>query len=484
MLSFIISLYSISSFFVITDSISINYRLNFTRKLDSLQNSKNLEAGLIGVSIRNCKTNETVIDFNGKKALRPASTLKLITTATAFAILGENFRYETNLDYSGTIRNDTLFGNLIIKGSGDPTLGSWRFDKTLNYSRLFYDWATKIQKLNVKVITGNVLANSSIFTDNSMPETWQWGDIGNYYGASSFGININENLFKAHFKTGKTSSQNSNLFQIEPNLPDYDIINEVVGDSNTNNDDVLFFSSPLGNVISAKGKLPLNCENFVVKGSIPNPPDLTTHLLKNMLGKLNISVLNQKKISKNYNLINIAKVKSPSLFEICQQTNYESINLYAESLIKTIGTINQKSGNSENGVETLKKYWQSKSLNLSDLYMKDGSGLSTVDAISPNTMTSILAVVSNESYFTAFHQGIPVLGLDGTVKNISKNKSFAKNFSVKSGTIEKVKSFAGYYKNKNGELMSFSIIANQFNGSGGAMGRELSKLFEDMYELE
>lgn len=483
MLSFIISLISLFSFCVKTDSVSTNYRTNFTQKLDSLQNSKNLEAGMIGVSIRKCKTNENIINFNGKKALRPASTLKLLTTATAFATLGENFRYETNLDYSGTIRNDTLFGNIIIKGSGDPTLGSWRFDETLDYSRLFYDWATKIKNLNVKVIIGNVIANSSVFDDNSVPNTWQWGDIGNYYGASGFGININENLFKAHFKTGKISNQNSNLYLIEPNIPDFDIINEVVGDKDTHGDNVLFFSSPIGNVISAKGKLPINRENFIVKGSIPNPPDLVTHLLKNMLGKLNVSILNQKKVFENTSLTNILKVKSPSLFEICLQTNFDSINLYAECLLKTIATTNNKSGNTENGVEVLKKYWQSKSLNLNDLYMKDGSGLSTVDAISPNTMSEILALVSKESYFTAFHQGIPVVGLDGTMKNILKNKSFAKKFSVKSGTIEKVKSFAGYFKNKKGELMSFSIIANQFNGSESAMSRELVKLFEDMYEI-
>lgn len=307
--------------------------------------------------------------------------------------------------------------------------------------------------------------------------------MGNYFGAAAFGININENLFRAHFKTEKTDNANSNLYLIEPNLLDYDIINEVVGDRGTSSDDVLFFSSPLSNVISAKGKLPVNRSNFVVKGSIPNPPDLVTHLLKNTLAKLNIMVLNKENYP-NLNPITIAKVKSPSLFEICIATNFESINLYAEALLKAISINNLGQANTENGISALKKYWQDKSLDINGLYMKDGSGLSIVNSISPNTMSDILAMQSKEKSFTSFHQSIAVLGQEGTVKNIGKNRNYAPNFSVKTGTIEKVKAYAGYFKNIKGQLMSFSIMANQFEGSSAAMGRQLTKLFEQMYELE
>ena len=97
---------------------------------------------------------------------------------------------------------------------------------------------------------------------------------------------------------------------------------------------------------------------------------------------------------------------------------------------------------------------------------------------------TILAAASKETFFTAFHQGIAVLGKEGTVKNIYKNEKWAENFNVKTGTIEKSKAFAGYFTSKKGELMSFSIIANQFEGSESGMSRELVKLFEDMWKLE
>ncbi len=466
------------------DSASSNYRNFFIQKIDSLQNTKMLENGILGISIKNCKTGEKIIGYNETKSLRPASTLKLVTTATALGLLGEKFRYQTALEYTGIIKNDTLFGNIIIKGSGDPTLGSWRFDETLDYSRLMLNWATKIKELNIKVITGNVIANANIFSDNEVPETWQWGDIGNYYGAASFGLNINENLFKAHFKTNKYTGDNSNLFKIEPNLTDFQIINSVIGDKETNSDDVYLYSSPLGNSILAKGKLPLNREDFIVKGSLSDPPNLAAKLLKNALNKIEVAVLNRDKNNQNIDSTIIIIIKSPSLFEICLNTNYESINLYAESLLKTIAQSAGKTQNTKNGIETLENYWKSKSLNLKGLYMKDGSGLSTSNAITPANMTDILTAASNETFFDAFHQGIAVLGKDGSVKNIAKNKPWANNFRIKTGTIEKVKSFAGYFNNKKGELMAFSIMANQFEGSESGMSRELVTLFEDMWGLE
>lgn len=143
----VLGLLSFLNLFTKSDSTTQKSRELFSKKLDSLQQSKTLESGFLGVSIRNCSNQENIIDFNGKKALKPASTLKLVTTATALGILGESYRFETTLGYTGQIRGDTLFGNIIIKGGGDPTLGSWRFDETLDYSRLFLDWATLVSCL-------------------------------------------------------------------------------------------------------------------------------------------------------------------------------------------------------------------------------------------------------------------------------------------------------------------------------------------------
>ncbi len=467
-----------------SDSLSAAYRQKFVLKVDSLQNSKILENGILALSVKKCKTGQNIVQYNSNKAVRPASTLKLLTTATAFGILGEKFRYQTTLEYQGQIKSDTLFGDILVRGSGDPTLGSWRFDETLDYSRQILHWANDIKNLNVKVITGNILAKADRFSENIVPDTWQWGDMGNYFGAAAFGVNINENMFKAHFKTNRKTDGNTEIIRIEPFLAEIEIKNQVVSDKNTNGDDVLFYSAPYSENIIATGKLPLGREDFVVKGSLPNPPLLATQLLKNALSKLEIQVKNMQKYDLGLNSIIINKVYSPSLLEICTLTNYESINLYAESLLKTIVKSKTNNISTKDGIDAVYDFWKAKGLNMKELYMKDGSGLSYVNAVTANFMTDVLSKSSSEPFYTAFLQSLPILGQDGTMKNIAKNKPWAKNFSVKSGTVEKVKAFAGYFTNKNGELMAFSIMANQFEGRESAMSRELTKLFEDMWYLE
>jgi serine-type D-Ala-D-Ala carboxypeptidase/endopeptidase (penicillin-binding protein 4) len=470
--------------FSFIDSLSTHYREFLWAKIDSLAQTKTLENGMLSVSIIKCKTGEKVIQYNDNKLLRPASTLKLITTATALGVLGENFRYKTDLEYNGIIRNDTLIGNLIIKGSGDPTLGSWRFDETLDYSRQILHWAEDIQKLKIKVIVGEILVNSSIFSENIVPETWQWGDLGNYYGAAAFGLNLNENQVKFHFKTNRKSGENTEIFKTEPFLPDMEIRNKVLSDKNTFGDNVFLFSAPYTHIISAEGKLPIGRENFVVKGSMPDPAKLTVSLLKSTISKLGLQIIAAKNTNFKPTNFLINRVNSPSLLEICTLTNYESINLNAESLLKTIVKSKSNQITTADGVIQVNDFWKGKGLNMRELYMKDGSGLSTANAVSANFMADLLAKTSKEPFFTGFLQTIPIVGQDGTMKNIAKNKNWAKNFSVKSGTVEKVKAFAGYFTNENNELFSFSIMANQFEGSVSAMSRELTKLFEPMWYLK
>ncbi len=485
MLNFVSYLLLFCPYFTLTDSVSKAYTDYFYLKIDSLQKTENLQNGQLGLSIKKCKNFQTVFEYNSNKALKPASTLKLITTSTALAILGEKYSYQTFLEYSGAIRNDTLFGNIYIRGTGDPTLGSWRFPEKPKFEILFEKWAGEIKKLGVKVIAGNVIANSSYFMGNPIPDSWVWGDIGNYYGAGSFGLNINENQYRASFNTMAKSGEVATISFISPQLPDSELINSVVGNKDTKGDQVNFYSSPLNSTILVSGSLPNNRNDFGVKGSIPNPPELCTYLLKKAMGKIGIETLKKIKYESNFSENKIIVIeKSPSLFEICLNTNFESINLYAECLLKTIAANKSSYATTETGVEILINYWKDKGVDLKGFYIKDGSGLSVNDYITPNNMTSILAKASTEPYFDAFYQGIPVVGEDGTVKNITK-KSLAKgNFRAKSGTIEKVKSYAGYFTNKKGELMCFSIMANQFDSSESAMSRDLVKLFDWMVGLE
>nr|MCU0470050.1 D-alanyl-D-alanine carboxypeptidase [Arcicella sp.] len=199
------------------------------KKIDSLANSPFLENGFLGLSIKSVNSDKNLVEYNAKKSLVPASTMKLISSATALMAMGENFTYTTTLEYSGEIKDSVLIGNIFIKGSGDPSLGSWRFKNKPDYKHLTDIWAKKIKDLGIKEIKGRVFGDGSVFDENVVPDSWSWGDMGNYYGSGAYGLNINENLFWATFNPSKYLEA-APLVKTIPDLPYYGKINRVLTD--------------------------------------------------------------------------------------------------------------------------------------------------------------------------------------------------------------------------------------------------------------
>ncbi|PAC31182.1 hypothetical protein BWI92_10740 [Flectobacillus sp. BAB-3569] len=139
-----------------TDSLTLKWQTQVNRRLDSLSNSPFLQTGMVGMSVKSAKTGKSVISFQAKKSLAPASTMKLLSTATALMTLGDSFMYQTTLEYSGSIVDSVLNGNIYIKGNGDPSLGSWRFKNQPDYKQLLDAWAMKVKALGIKKSMGEL----------------------------------------------------------------------------------------------------------------------------------------------------------------------------------------------------------------------------------------------------------------------------------------------------------------------------------------
>src|SRR5579872_5093701 len=151
----------------------------------------------------NIKTGKVVMDENSDKSLMPASCVKAITTAAALQILGPEMRFQTDLEYDGTIDSEgTLQGNLYIRGGGDPCLGSDRIEGVLSWDKQIVCWADVVAKLGIKRIEGEVIGDSSRWEKALAPPCWMWGDLGNYYGAGASALTFHENLYTLTFKPG------------------------------------------------------------------------------------------------------------------------------------------------------------------------------------------------------------------------------------------------------------------------------------------
>nr|MCU0470652.1 D-alanyl-D-alanine carboxypeptidase/D-alanyl-D-alanine-endopeptidase [Arcicella sp.] len=283
------------------------------------------------------------------------------------------------------------------------------------------------------------------------------------------------------------------LVKTIPDLPYYGKINRVLTDKPNTGDQVNIYSTPYQDVLIMEGFVPAG-ENFSVKGSIPDPALFSAYFLHKKLEELNVKIAdsplswmeaNKKSInfSKPSQTIIIDSLLSPPLKDLARECNFQSINLYAETFLKTPSVLLNLGNSTDAAIKALKQIWQTKSVKLEGLKMKDGSGLSAANGITPNNMTDVLKTMFLEKSFDAFYESIPIVGVSGTVANLGKKSKAVGNVRAKSGSIDGVRAYAGYFTAKNGEMFCFSMMLNKYNSEYGSATRELEKLMIMMVDL-
>ncbi len=466
------------------------------RQIELFQESESVRHGTVALSVRRVQDGRELIGYNARLSLPSASTLKLITTATALSVLSPDFRYTTTLAYDGTIKDSVLTGNLYIQGTGDPSLGSWRFSGYPDVAALLKTWSAAVQKAGIKRVDGRVVGDGSLYADLTTPGTWPYGDLGNYYGAGLNALNINENLYRIFFRPGKTVGAPTAVLRTDPSVPFLMFQNLVTTDAPNTGDQVNIVGAPLQNQQWLTGKVPKDAPSneFSVKGSLPDPAFYAAYALQQQLLQNNISVTGQpvsvgggqsttvQAMSKR-TVLN--EYQSPLLTELVMQTNYQSINLYAEALLRTTALRLDKTVRTTDGsVDALVEYWKKKGVDLGGFRPHDGSGLSTTGSLTADNMTGILSRMAQESAFTAFYNTIPVVGQSGTVKWLARGTAAAGNVRAKSGSIEGVRAYAGYFTATDGERMAFCVLVNKITPDyNRAVTKELEKMFVGLVGL-
>ena len=486
-LTFVFILLSINTLSAQTkiDTVGLN-RLNGGLKALSL------DGGLVhanwGFCLMDPKTGKIVTDFDSERSLMPASSMKVVTTITALNLLGANYTYKTYIQYDGTISADSILnGNLYITGSGDPSLGSDRIDSAMRFDSLVIVWASKIKKAGIKKITGNIIADASAFEDYAVPGSWNWDDIGQYYGAGPYGLNVYENKYTLYYSSTKTTAKIDSIF---PQIDGLNVMNDVtVGGSS---DAAFIYGAPDNYSRYVVGTIPASRKQYTVDGSMPDPPLFLATELRNALDSIGVEVLKQPTtvyamqramMTINANRKNLFEYTSPPLSELIFHTNQKSINLYAEALLKTIGKEQLKDGSSKAGARAVEAYLLGQGFNLSGFNQDDGSGLSRLDFITPKQMCNLLLIESKQANFPVFKESLPIAGRTGTLKTIADNTVAEGKIFAKSGSMYKVRSYSGYVTTKSGELLSFCVIVNNYTCSSAEIREKLEKLMVWMVGL-
>ncbi len=426
----------------------------------------------ISILVNDLSTGKTVDSFRSKNAVVTASTMKVITTATALELFGANYKFETRLETDGTLAKDSVLkGNLYIRAGGDPTLGS---DKVGDKDFL-NQWVAVIRLAGINSIEGQIIVINDIFDNEVINRKWTWEDMGNYYASGIHGISYLDNTFRAYFKSGVVGSKTS-ILRTEPVI-DGLIIDNQVKSAAISSDNAYFFGAPFSNNRLVTGEIPANQTDFLVKADIPNPADVLVKQLKERLQVNGIKVLdkNFQDVLKLDNNRVIYTHFSPRLAEIINETNINSNNHFAEYLFKLIGTKPTLPATNKQAIENIRAFWKSKGLPVDQLFQADGSGLSPTNAVSAEFFVKLLTYMKTQSkYSKEFYESLAVSGESGTMKSFLDNTSLKSKVHAKSGTISGVKSYIGYIDN-NGKSLVFAILVNNFNGSS----REVTQKIEN-----
>lgn len=464
-------------------SAAQNQALEVQQKIAGWQTFPGLSTASIGFAVNDIQIGETLIKSTPQQSMVPASILKLVTTATALEVFGPDFRFQTTLAASGIIRNDTLFGDLQIIGGGDPTLGSTYFPENNHFME---DWIKAIQRKNIKVVSGNLVMDATIYELHTIPNTWIWEDIGNYYGAGASGISVYDNLYRIHLSSGKEEGMPTILGPINPIIPGLEIRNEVLS-SDINTDQAYVFGSPMEYNRVIRGTIPKNRSDFVINASMPDPAALLASQLREKLNSHGISICAETKFlkaSKNEgHAVVLSVIFSPALRDIIKVTNHESVNLFAEHLLKHLAYNDSGLGTTKDGCSFVMDFWKAKGLDITGFFMNDGSGLSRFNAMTAIQMVNILDYMKTKSAWSVdFYESLATVGL-GTL-TVLRNENFP-NYSLraKSGSMTRVRCLAGYLTTDSKRQLSYCIMLNNFSCSQGEAIRKIEEVLVELRKL-
>ncbi|MEJ7757999.1 MAG: D-alanyl-D-alanine carboxypeptidase/D-alanyl-D-alanine-endopeptidase [Gemmatimonadaceae bacterium] len=413
-----------------------------------------VRAGQFGVMIVSLTRGDTLLAYNAGTPLLPASTMKMLTSVAAFERLGPSYRFSTDVLYDGTIGTDgTLTGNLYLRGDGDPTLsGRYLRGGPGAPMQLLAD---QVAARGIKRVTGTVIGDATAFDNELIPQGWLSRYLQSGYAARVSGLSLNENLIWVTVVPGQGA-------KLEPATSAIPLVNNVRT--------VKGGGARLSIRRDRAGEITVS--GTIGSGSIPrryvyvveNPAPFTTGALRSALVAKGVAVDGAIQLGKTpQGATKLASVQSPTLDRIVAAMNRESINHYAELLLRNAarGPKRDIVGNAATSQALLRNIFATKiGADTMNLRVADGSGLSTLDRVTPRAMTQMLGFAHRAPWGPWFHSSLPVAGESELMRRRMRGGQAQGNLHAKTGTTNDVIALGGYVTAMNGEVMAFSFIYN------------------------
>ena len=458
-----------------------------------------------GVSLVDAATGATLYARNDGQYFEPASNAKLFTTATALALLGTGFTFDTRVVAEGTIdAAGTLHGDLRLIGGGDPTLSgrtypySGRTERSDDPLAGLGTLAAQVAASGIHAIDGPVLADDTLFTDERYGAGWSWDDLQWEYGAPVSALIVNDDVRYLTVTPGPTAGSpvTTSWLPDVPGLASGISLSATTSPRGTK-PALGVARLPDGSGLRVYGTIPANGAPMHLALSLEDPASFAGRAFAAALASHGVTlhggsapVHRAPEDTQSFTLAThaplvlhplapgagsltaassgrvVATRQSVPLSDIVTVTNKVSQNLHAEMLLRMLGRAEGDDGSSAQGARVVRSFMTTDAgIAPDDFLLYDGSGLSGNDLVTPRALTTLLRYTTTQPWWPVLRNSLPVAGMDGTLNG--RFPTLRGRIQAKTGTLGEVDALSGFLTTNSGRLVIFSILCNDHPGPGG-----------------
>jgi D-alanyl-D-alanine carboxypeptidase/D-alanyl-D-alanine-endopeptidase (penicillin-binding protein 4) len=431
------------------------------RSIDAVLDRPALAPAFWGVEVRDVRSGRVLYARNAEKNLKPASTLKIVTTAAALDAFGPQERLRTTVETSGRI--DALgrvVGDVYLVGGGDPNLsGRFHDDRP---TAPFEELAGQLVAAGVRRIEGRLIGHEGLFAGERRGEDWSWGDLVWCYGAEVSALSFNDNCVDLEVAAGEREGDAA-VVKASPPSDYYRIVSSVVTAGRGAAGELRVERNLGSSVIRISGTHAIGQPAWTGSVALENPALYAATVFGEVLAARGIafsSILGTSSEPLPEPRRVLAVIQSQPMSELIKVVNKESQNLHTETLLRLLGARRERVGTLESGRAAVDDFLQRMGVEAESWSLQDASGLSRSDLLTPHGMATLLVAMDRHPHAAFFRESLAVAGEDGTLENRMRGTPAEGRVQAKTGSIRNVNGLAGYVTTRRGQRLAFYAVAN------------------------
>ena len=449
-------------------------RGDLTTRIDAALAGADAKRMTVGVRVLELPAGKVLYSVRAGELFIPASNVKIITAASALHHLTPEFTFRTLIWADGTLdKNGTLRGDLVIQGDGDPNIsGRFHDGDILHLPRT---WAKILHTRGIRHVTGDLVADDTIFDRQYTCPTWPTSQLHRWYAAPVAGLSYNDGCVDVIISP--TRSGQPARVTLEPNTRYFQLSNDLITTSDfaLAKKEGIYLSRPLGtNRIIVRGKLYHKAASRRYYVTVHEPPlYLATVLAEQMSqagitvrGRVRLAAKRRKRVAHTDARVHI--IHSSSLVDSINVANKRSQSFYAEQILKRTGAACFGRGTFETGIKSARAFLVAAGVRAGSYVLADGGGLSRASRLSPQQLTDVLKHAYKASWGREFVNSLSRSGIDKSMRKRLATAEYRGKIAAKTGTLNGVVTLSGYAFNRHGKVLAFSVLVNRSHSNWAA----------------